>query len=180
MAHNSPEIVFYTVEKPVFLEVCEFSKSIPVHARYHSPSMKHSSSDLSALVNLVPPLVYSSCNSKDSCFDENEPSCEWEKMNLSPSLSRTQMSVPVGDLSHSRIVAAVTLLTTIVGTVFLAKEIWTIIEYKMLCIAKNVTVIEWWFGEHLTQTCQYFYIVWWPDGCEWMGATDCWKWKMEE
>lgn len=123
MAHNSPEIVFYTVEKPVFLEVCEFSKSIPVHARYHSPSMKHSSSDLSALVNLVPPLVYSSCNSKDSCFDENEPSCEWEKMNLSPSLSRTQMSVPVGDLSHSRIVAAVTLLTTIVGTVFLAKEI---------------------------------------------------------
>lgn len=123
MARNSPEIVLYTVEKPVCREACEFYKTIPFHARYHSPSMKESSDDLSVLVNFVPPLVYSSCNVVENCFDENNTACRWEKMKSSTSLLRTQVSVPIGDLSHSVTVAVLTLFTTIVGTAFLAKEI---------------------------------------------------------
>ena len=123
MAHNSHEIVFYTFEKPACREMCEFSKSIPLHSRYHSPSMKQHTADLSVPVNLVPPSVYSSCSDCASHFDENEPSCKWKKMKSSVNLQGTHMSVPVGDVSQSVFVAAITLLTTIGGTVYLAKEI---------------------------------------------------------
>ena len=125
MEHHSPEIVFYTNEKLDCQNVCRFSKSIPIHVRYHLPNRRQASNDLSALVNLVPPSIYSSCGNGKHCFDENEPSCNWERMKSSPidGEQRTHISIPVGDLSHSVIVAFMTLLTTSVGTICVAKEV---------------------------------------------------------
>ena len=119
MAHHSLPLTFYSLEKLLCGEECHFSASIPVHCRYHSPGDDRN--NLNALVTMSPPSVYSSCIIVENCLDESNVFCEWEVEKVLFSNQKNQITIPIGDLSHSPAVTLITISTTFLGIIFLAK-----------------------------------------------------------
>lgn len=115
----------------------KISISIPLHGRYHKPSLE---GKMIELVNIEHPrllLRTDTCAQPRNfqptvvlpCTSDNSSLCQWCENHFNEELSRLHFEIPLGDESMMTAVCAGTFVVTLVCCALLSRNIW---EHKIL------------------------------------------------